>query len=133
VTILLGEFSDFELSRPLAERLPLVSLINQYNARFASQPQSWLQTIRDMPVLLRRCFSEIFTPSGLAWLFRLRTLFFILAAFFYLLVPFDLIPEAFFGIFGLIDDLLIAFSIAVRICIEYREQVAVQASAAGGF
>ena len=55
---------------------------------------------------------------------------FTLAALVYLVIPFDLIPEALLGIFGLIDDFLIIVAIAVRICIEYRLQVAVLAGAA---
>jgi len=55
---------------------------------------------------------------------------FTLAALLYLVIPFDLIPEMVLGIFGLIDDFLIIVAVAIRICIEYRFQVATIAAAA---
>jgi len=55
---------------------------------------------------------------------------FTLAALLYLVIPFDLIPEMLLGIFGLIDDFLIILALAIRICIEYRLQVAAMAGAA---
>ena len=90
----------------------------------------WFQSARDVPTLLRHCVSAVISPSGLEWMFRFRFVMFTLAALVYLVIPFDLIPEALLGIFGLIDDFLIIVAIAVRICIEYRLQVAVLAGAA---
>jgi len=55
---------------------------------------------------------------------------FAFAALLYLVIPFDLIPEMVLGIFGLIDDFIIIVALAIRICIEYRLQVAAMAAAA---
>jgi len=63
-------------------------------------------------------------------MFRFRFVMFTLAALLYLVIPFDLIPEMLLGIFGLIDDFLIIVAVAIRICIEYRLQVAAMAAAA---
>jgi len=83
-----------------------------------------------MPTLLRHCLSAIFSASGLALVFRLRVLMFIIAAVIYLLLPVDLIPELVFGFFGFIDDFLIAIAVGIRICLEYRQQIAGLAAAA---
>lgn len=83
-----------------------------------------------MPALLRHCISAVFSQSGLEWMFCCRFVLFTLAALLYLVIPFDLIPEMFLGIFGLIDDCLIIAALAVRICIEYRLQLAMMAAAA---
>jgi len=90
----------------------------------------WLQSARDVPTLLRHCVSAVLSRSGLDWMFRCRFALFAFAALVYLLVPFDLIPEMLLGIFGLVDDVLIIFAIAVRVCIEYRSQLAMVAAAA---
>jgi len=92
----------------------------------------WFQSARDVPTLLRHCVSAVVSPSGLEWMFRFRFVIFTLAALIYLVIPFDLIPEMLLGIFGLIDDFLIILAIAIRICIEYRLQVAALAAAAAG-
>jgi len=89
-----------------------------------------LQSARDVPTLLRHCISAVFSMSGLAWMFRFRFIVFSLAALIYLVVPFDLIPEMLLGIIGLIDDFLIIVALAIRICIEYRVQIAMLAGAA---
>lgn len=83
-----------------------------------------------MPALLRHCVSAVFSRSGIEWMFRFRFVVFSLLAVIYLVIPFDLIPEMLLGIFGLIDDFLIILALAIRICIEYRLQVAALAAAA---
>ena len=90
----------------------------------------WYQSARDTPTLLRHCISAVFSPSGLEWMFRFRFVVFSLAALIYLVIPFDLIPEMLLGIIGLIDDFLIIVALAIRICIEYRLQVAAMAAVA---
>jgi len=90
----------------------------------------WFQSARDVPTLLRHCIPAVISRSGLEWMFRFRFIMFTLAALIYLVIPFDLIPEMLLGIFGLIDDFLIIAALAVRICIEYRLQVALMAGAA---
>jgi len=90
----------------------------------------WFQSARDMPTLLRHCISAVFSRSGLEWIFRFRFIAFTFAALIYLVIPFDLIPEIMLGIIGLVDDFLIIIALAIRICIEYRLQVAAMAAAA---
>jgi RING finger protein 170 len=48
----------------------------------------------------------------------------ILMAFSYLFSPLDFIPEALFGLFGLIDDLLVLVFFAVYACTMYRQFIA---------
>jgi len=90
----------------------------------------WFQSARDVPTLLRHTASAVFSQSGVEWMFRFRFIIFSLVALIYLVVPFDLVPEMLLGIFGLIDDFLIILALAIRICIEYRLQVAALAAAA---
>lgn len=90
----------------------------------------WYQSAHDTPTLLRHCISAVFSASGLEWMFRFRFIMFTLAALIYLVIPFDLIPEMLLGIIGLIDDFLIIVALAIRICIEYRLQVAAMAAVA---
>ena len=90
----------------------------------------WFQSARDVPTLLRHCVSAVFSQSGLEWMFRFRFVVFTLAALIYLVIPFDLIPEMLLGIIGLIDDFLIILALAIRICVDYRLQVAALAAAA---
>lgn len=42
----------------------------------------------------------------------------------YILMPFDVLPEAFLGIYGLLDDLLVALALLITATIFYRHYVA---------
>ena len=57
-----------------------------------------------MPFLLERFWAEIQATHGGILLGNIRILLIVMASVGYLLSPIDLIPEALFGAFGLIDD-----------------------------
>jgi hypothetical protein len=80
--------------------------------------------MREMPVLFRAGYHVLKTWTGIIFfitkfVFNFRNLFF----FLYILSPFDLIPEviqhlfiyykALFGVFGLVDDASIGYSLMV--------------------
>ncbi|XP_069782002.1 E3 ubiquitin-protein ligase RNF170 isoform X3 [Narcine bancroftii] len=85
--------------------------------------QVLMDRIMDQPTLLRHAFTELFSISGLFWMFRIRIFLCLAGALFYLASPLDFIPEAFFGILGFLDDLFVIFLLLIYISIMYREAV----------
>ncbi|XP_075047082.1 E3 ubiquitin-protein ligase RNF170-like isoform X2 [Mixophyes fleayi] len=97
--------------------------VNNYNRRFSGQPRSLVDRIMDLPTLLRHAFREMFSVGGLFRMFRIRIVLCLLGAFFYLVSPLDIIPEALFGILGFMDDVFVIFLLLIYISIMYREVV----------
>jgi RING finger protein 170 len=56
-------------------------------------------------------------------MFRIRIVLCFLAALMYLFSPLDIIPEAMFGVLGLLDDVFVLFLLAIYISIIYRRLV----------
>lgn len=124
VTMMLPAFTlDAETVNNQLNR-PIILNINKYNKKFSGMPRNYMDYIYDLPTLLRHSFIALFSLDGLAIWYRVRVVFLVLFALCYLLSPFDLIPETLFGIFGLIDDILIFLFLAVYITIIYRQIVA---------
>jgi len=90
----------------------------------------WTEYLTDLPTLLRHCISEVFSLSGLIWMFRLRVLLCCLFALLYLASPLDILPEAVFGFFGLLDDIFVVLLVTIYISVIYRRLVAARAEAA---
>jgi RING finger protein 170 len=130
VTILLTCFSDAETQDTSADKQQIVDGINRYNRRFSGQPLSWMEYLMDLPTLLRHCISEVLSLSGLIWMFRLRVLVCFLFALLYLVSPLDILPEAIFGFFGLLDDVFVVLIMAIYVSIIYRRLIAARAEAA---
>ena len=93
--------------------------ITEYNANHALRPcglREAIDAIREAPELLRHAFlGREPSLAGARW----RVLLCILYASVYLLSPFDLLPEAFFGPLGLLDDAIVilhALLLAVMVC-----------------
>ena len=63
-------------------------------------------------------------------MFRLRIIVCFFAALLYFISPFDIIPEAAFGILGFLDDLFILLLLAIYIALIYRQVVQNRAQAA---
>jgi len=72
--------------------------------------------IRDLPFLLRRLFNYMGTYQGMVYFIKMvignLTLISLIV---YIISPFDLIPEAIFGVVGLIDDLIVFLGIFIVI------------------
>lgn len=117
VTVLLRCFRDRD--NPEMERE-----INDYNRRFSGEPRPWIDYLRDLPILLRHLGSEFFSMGGLMYMFRLRIVLCFLAALMYLISPLDMIPEAVFGILGLLDDLFVVLLLAIYVTVVYRRFLA---------
>lgn len=70
---------------------------------------SYTQILRDSPFLLRRLYEQLQTNPRVVFslLLNMRIISSILLTFIYTISPIDLIPELFFGFFGLIDDICV--------------------------
>ncbi|XP_014667062.1 PREDICTED: E3 ubiquitin-protein ligase RNF170-like isoform X2 [Priapulus caudatus] len=125
VTVLLCYFNEAVLSeQDIEERNQLIVDINGYNRRYSGEPRSVLDYLYDLPTLLRHAVSEFFSVGGLMAMFRLRLLLCFFAALLYLISPLDILPEAVFGILGLIDDVFVLLLLAVYVSIIYRRYLA---------
>lgn len=94
--------------------------IKMYNIRFSGAPRPWMDYITDIPTILRHVFNELLSMNALDLWERLRFIFLFTVGLLYTFLPVDLIPEAVFGIFGFIDDLLVFFMIVIYVCIFFR-------------
>ena len=63
-------------------------------------------------------------------MFRLRIIVCFIAALLYFISPFDIIPEAAFGILGFLDDLFVLLLLGIYIALIYRQVVQNRAQAA---
>ena len=54
------------------------------------------------------------------YMFRIRIVLCFVAAIMYLISPLDMIPEAVFGLFGLLDDIFVVLLLAIYVTIIYR-------------
>lgn len=75
-------------------------------------------------MLIPHIFRQIFSLQGLAWTYRIRTIFIALFIILYILSPFDIIPESVMGFLGFFDDLLLLFCAAFYIIFMYRQFLA---------
>jgi len=115
VTLLLEDLSPQERNAPgAAETLRRIRDANRLH-----EPGNWWAALRDAPALLDYFFSH----RRLIYLLRLREVLVILFAIVYLLSPFDLIPEAVFGVVGLIDDLAVLIFVVVFIAVIARHAI----------
>lgn len=111
-----------------------------YNRRMSGEPQSvvvgegegcnnvfcplqLLQYIYDIPVIAGHIWRLLFTTQGIVLLCRLHILLLLLLLILYLLSPLDLIPEALFGVLGLLDDFIVLVSVVSYISLLYRHYI----------
>ena len=109
---LLMDGRDPTSSRPFVER---------FNRRFSNSPRSYLEYLRDMPMLVRMMWREI---AARPWqsIRLLRISLMILPGLGYLLSPFDVIPDI-LPIVGMIDDVMVLLIVFVWISHLYRRHV----------
>lgn len=58
------------------------------------------------------------------YMLRIRIVLCFIAAIMYLISPLDMIPEAIFGLLGLLDDIFVVILLAVYVTIIYRRFLA---------
>ncbi|KAK3871470.1 hypothetical protein Pcinc_023377, partial [Petrolisthes cinctipes] len=128
VTLLIPCLTDNEQNTTdeteVREREHIMGEVGQYNRMYSTLPRSFTNQILDLPTLLRHLWREIFTWRGLAMLSKLRVLFFIVLGVVYAIAPVDLIPEAFLGVLGVFDDIVVALVILFKLIEVYRDVVA---------
>jgi RING finger protein 170 len=93
------------------------------------------ESLLDAPTLIRRFVLELASPRGIRLLFQVRFLLLFVGPIVYVLSPFDLLPEAVFGLIGLLDDMVILVVCGVIFASFYRAfslRRAAAAAAAGG-
>lgn len=120
------------------------ALIQSYNRRFSGAPRDVIYNqshynffyyfdhvfvkywdyISDIPILLRHVLTEMFSFNDLSIWYRIRFGFLIFLSFVYFISPLDVIPEALFGLFGLLDDILVVLFLVIYICTLYRQIIA---------
>lgn len=118
-------FPNFEPSnnREISER------IRRYNRLHGGVPRSAMEHITDVPELLRRIFMQLFSGrDGLRLVFAIRIACLFLGLIMYVLSPFDIIPEAAFGLLGYVDDILVVFLLVIYATMIYRQAVINNAS-----
>lgn len=81
-----------------------LDIIRTYNSRFGEH-RGFIERIRDAPFMINTLIAEIVSTRGLIIYRMLWAVMCILSSIAYVLSPFDLIPEAIFGLVGLIDDI----------------------------
>jgi len=132
MTVLLLYFSEDERNTADLEeterRNLLIGSVRDYNRRYSGEPRSVVEHICDLPVLLRHLGSFIWSGEGISWLFRLRIFILGAMAGVYLLSPFDIVPEAVFGVIGILDDIIILALFLIYAGILYRNFVVDEAT-----
>ena len=127
VTILLTYFSEDERNTAepaeIETRTQLLGEVGQYNRRFSGEPRSLTEHLRDLPVLLRHLWSALWTGEGIHAAFQIRVMVLGLVWVAYFLSPLDLLPEALFGIIGLLDDLFVFILISMHLTYFFRQIV----------
>ncbi len=75
-------------------------------------------------MLIPHLIRLVFAADGIAIVFRLRIVVCLFAMLAYMLSPFDIIPEAVFGLLGMLDDIFIVFLLAIYFIYAYRNFMA---------
>jgi RING finger protein 170 len=66
----------------------------------------FMEKLKDMPTLLRQLIAKFFT---IRTMLKIKMFLMVFAFLLYFLSPFDIVPEAFFGIIGIVDDIFVVF------------------------
>ncbi|XP_004299808.1 PREDICTED: E3 ubiquitin-protein ligase RNF170-like [Fragaria vesca subsp. vesca] len=107
--------------RNTPEVAEILGKVETYNRYFGGQSRGLIQRMQDLPFLLRRLLREVLDPRrSLPLVIRARVIIATILTGAYILSPVDFIPEAIFGIVGLLDDLLITLVVFLHIATIYQ-------------
>ncbi|KAK7066725.1 hypothetical protein SK128_006561 [Halocaridina rubra] len=128
VTLLLPCFTDGENNTAdiaeVEERERLMNDIKQYNRMYSEHPRSLYGQLQDLPTILRHIWAELFTWRGIEMISRFRVIICLVTGVLYAIMPIDIIPEAFLGLLGLIDDVVVIAFLLIQVSVVYRTVVA---------
>ncbi|XP_024373824.1 uncharacterized protein [Physcomitrium patens] len=111
--------SEAQQQDPEVERV--IRDLAKYNRIFGGGPVSFMQRVRDMPLLLQRMVGELMDPQrAIPLVHRTRILFFLVLLAVYVFSPLDVIPEGVLGLVGLLDDLLVIVMVLFYLAMLYR-------------
>ena len=82
-----------------------------------------LEQLYDLPMLLRHLLLYLFSGEGLHLAFQLRVAVLSVFWLLYFVSPLDLIPEALFGLVGLLDDLVIFLLVSMYLTFFFRQVI----------
>ncbi|CAI9267191.1 unnamed protein product [Lactuca saligna] len=103
------------------EASEIIRKIESYNRIFGSHSTGLSQRLQDLPFLIKRLFREVMDPQrSLPFVIKARVFMALLSTVIYVLSPVDIIPEALFGIVGLLDDVIIALIFFLHVGTLYR-------------
>ena len=94
--------------------------VESYNRRHSGQPRSFIEQLYDTPAFLRHLFHAFFTPGVLHLTYSIRIVMVLIALLVYVVSPLDIIPESVFGVFGMIDDVIIVIFLLCLVGNLYR-------------
>ena len=94
-----------------------------YNRRWSGEPRTLLEQLYDLPMLLRHLLLYLFSGEGLHLAFQLRVAVLSIFWLLYFVSPLDLIPEALFGLVGLLDDLVIFLLVSMYLTFFFRQVI----------
>lgn len=120
VTMLHFNFEESLVQNPRIK--PVINEVYHYNFLFSNERKSFWVKIKEIPFYAKRLFSFFTTREGFRFLlFELSHNVILISLVLYILSPLDIIPEAIFGIIGLLDDLIV-FGVLIYILIELYYQ-----------
>lgn len=87
----------------------LITEIQEYNHLFSGGNRTLVRTIFELPIYIRRLWRSFNNPNDVLVQNRMKTLLYLILFLvaLYILFPFDLFPEVYFGILGFLDDFLV--------------------------
>ncbi|GLG93716.1 Putative ring finger protein [Gryllus bimaculatus] len=107
----------------------IYTFVDEYNQRCLLIRRTLVQVILDWPTTMRHLWNELFSINGLMYVTRAPISLCVIAAVVYILSPLDIIPEAVFGLLGLLDDLFVIFLIGLYVSVVYRRLVIMRGAA----
>lgn len=111
---------------PFDDNIPLElrESIEQFNRRFSGVPRTLSEYMADLPSLARALGQELTSLRLFYIISRARIVFALIVAAIYLLSPFDIVPEAIFGVLGLLDDLFLYIVVGFMVLHWFRALMA---------
>ena len=94
--------------------------VESYNRRHSGQPRSLMEHLYDTPAFLRHLFREFFTPGVLHLTYLIRIIMVLVGLIVYVISPLDIIPESIFGLFGIVDDVIVVIFLLCLVGNLYR-------------